>query len=115
MTCKALMRSNVYHHCLVYRKDSEIELKPRLAARAASAALACDRSQLVNAQHFQPSVVVFGLVPNQIRGFDRSLRLAAIVQIDQSCTLRADHIHAQAQRLRLSLTVQTNTPPQCLG
>ena len=40
--------------------------------------------------------MLFGFVPIQIRGFDRSLLLIPIRKIDQTRALRAEHVQAQA-------------------
>ena len=49
----------------------------------------------VYTEHFQPISVLFAIVSNQVGLFDISLLLIPFSEIDQTCTLRAEHAHTQ--------------------
>src|SRR5262249_11567123 len=51
----------------------------------------------------------FGLVLDQVVGCDLALRFVAIGKMDEARALGAEHVHAQAQSIRMSLTVHSLT------
>jgi hypothetical protein len=53
--------------------------------------------------------MLFGLVLDQVVGYDLALRLVPIGKIDEARALGAEHVHAQAKGIRMSLTVHSLT------
>jgi len=59
----------------------------------------------VYAQHFQPGVVLLGNMPDKVSPLNVTLLPIPFGDIDQTRTLRAKHIHTEAQSLSLSIIV----------
>jgi hypothetical protein len=61
----------------------------------------------VHAEHFQPTVVSFGFMPEKVRAFDLTSRPFVLSEIDQTGALGAKDVHPKAQSFPFSVNVHS--------
>ena len=60
---------------------------------------------VIDAEHFQPGLVLLGSMLEKVHTCDVALRPIALSEIDQTRAFRAEDVHPKAQRFRLSIIV----------